>query len=127
MKTLAGFLLVGTGSFLGGGARYLVARWLPGPAVGAFPWATFAVNVAGCSLLGLLAGLGTAGRAVDPRVRLLLATGFCGGFTTFSTFMDENLSLLRGGRPGAFALYAAASLVLGFAAIVLGHHLAGRP
>ena len=127
MKTLVGCLLAGAGSFLGGGTRYLVSRWLPRPGAGAFPWATFAVNVAGCFLLGLVSGMGTAGRAADPRLRLLLATGFCGGFTTFSTFMDENLSLLRGGRPGAFALYAAASLVLGFAAIVLGHHLAGRP
>ena len=124
MKTLLDFLAVGAGSFLGGALRFLVGKWLPGTAGGGFPWATFAVNVAGCFLLGLVAGCAGRNAGFDPRLRLLLATGFCGGFTTFATFMDENLSLLRDGRPGVFALYVAASLALGFAAVLLGHQLA---
>ena len=127
MKTLLDLLLVGCGSFLGGAARFLVSKVLPTGGGAGFPWATFAVNVAGCFLLGLVAG--AAGRAggLDPRLRLLLATGFCGGFTTFSTFMDENAALLRSGHAPVLALYLAASLALGFAAVLAGHWLASRP
>ena len=124
MKALLDFLAVGAGSFLGGGARYLAGRCLPGTSGGGFPWATFAVNIAGCFLLGLVTGLSARAGGLDPRLRLFLAIGFCGGFTTFSTFADENLALLRTGRPAAFALYALASLALGLAAAFLGHRLA---
>ena len=64
---------------------------------------------------------------MTPLLDLLLATGFCGGFTTFSTFMDENASLLHSGHAPILALYLSASLVLGFAAVLAGHWLASRP
>ena len=124
MKTFLSVFLVGCGSFLGGAARYLVSKVLPAGSGAGFPWATFAVNVAGCFLLGLVAGLAGRVDGIDPRLRLLLATGFCGGFTTFSTFMDENAALLRSGHVPVLALYFVASLALGFAAVLLGHHLA---
>lgn len=127
MKTIIDIVLVGCGGFFGRAARFLVSKVLSTGGGAGFPWATFAVNVAGCFLLGLVAG--AAGRAggLDPRLRLLLATGFCGGFTTFSTFMDENAALLRSGHAPVLALYLAASLALGFAAVLAGHWLASRP
>ena len=124
MKTFLSVFLVGCGSFVGGTARYLVSKVLPTGGGAGFPWATFAVNVAGCFLLGLVAGFAGRADGIDPRLRLLLASGFCGGFTTFSTFMDENAALLRSGHGSLFVLYLAASLAFGFAAVLLGHHLA---
>ena len=124
MKALLDILFVGCGSFLGGAARFLVAKAMPTGGGAGFPWATFAVNVAGCFLLGLVAGFAGRAGGIDPRLRLILATGFCGGFTTFSTFMDENVAFLRSGHGALFALYVAASLALGFLAVLAGHHLA---
>ena len=124
VNALRDILLVGCGSFFGGAARFLVAKALPSGGGAGFPWATIAVNVAGCFLLGLVAGFAGRAGGIDPRLRLLLATGFCGGFTTFSTFMDENAAFLRSGHGAMIALYVAASLALGFAAVLLGHHLA---
>ena len=124
VKTFLSVFLVGCGSFMGGAARFLVSKGLSAGGGAGFPWATFAVNVAGCFLLGLAAGFAGRAGGIDPRLRLLLATGFCGGFTTFSTFMDENAAFLRSGHGTMIALYVAASLALGFAAVLLGHHLA---
>ena len=126
MKALIDILLVGCGSFAGGAARFLVSKALPTGGGAGFPWATFAVNVAGCFLLGLVAGCAGRAGGLDPRLRLLLATGFCGGFTTFSTFLDENAALLRSGHGATLALYVAASLALGLAAVLAGHCLGGK-
>ena len=87
-----------------------------------FPWGTMTVNVVGCFLIGLLSGMSLGGQ-ISPTTKLVLVTGFCGGFTTFSTFMNENLLL---GRDGAFlsaVLYTLASLVLGLIAVVIGYQL----
>ncbi|WP_306302531.1 fluoride efflux transporter CrcB [Prevotella corporis] len=93
---LKGFLLVGIGSFLGGGLRFLVSRmtaeWVATP----FPLATFAVNIIGCLVIGYVSGLPLGGW-LSADTRLILTTGFCGGFTTFSTFMNENTSLMKNG------------------------------
>jgi len=113
---LKDFLLVGAGSFLGGGLRFLVAKMLQ--TAGDFPLGTFAVNVVGCFLIGFLYGLKWDGEWLSPSARLMLTTGFCGGFTTFSTFMNEcdglrdNVSML--------SFYLFASLALGFVALLLG-------
>ena len=116
-------LLVFVGSFFGGGARYLVGRLFQTWAAESFPWGTMTVNVVGCFLIGLLSGMSLGGQ-ISPTTKLVLVTGFCGGFTTFSTFMNENLLL---GRDGAFlsaVLYTLASLVLGLIAVVIGYQLA---
>ena len=95
MKNL---LLVCLGSFFGGGMRYLVALLCSKMSEsanvthGAFPWGTFAVNIAGCLLIGFLSGM-AATDYLPPRWKMVLITGFCGGFTTFSTFMNENYLL----------------------------------
>ena len=121
-------LLVCIGSFFGGGMRYLVALFherLTGPsavACGLFPWATFAVNVIGCLLIGLFTGIAASGH-LPAQWKLVLITGFCGGFTTFSTFMNENY-LLGKDHLLMLAIYTLASLALGMAALVVGYKIA---
>jgi CrcB protein len=109
-------LFVGLGGAAGSMLRLVVGRFLN---VG-FPWGTLLVNVAGCLILGLLLGLVERGQLNFPAVRVMLVTGFCGGFTTFSAFMGENLSMLRAGEFMAFILYTAGSMVLGLAMVWLG-------
>ena len=121
-------LLVCIGSFFGGGMRYLVAllhERLIGPsavACGLFPWATFAVNVIGCLLIGLFTGIAASGH-LPAQWKLVLVTGFCGGFTTFATLMNENY-LLAKDHLLMLAIYTLASLALGMAALVVGYKMA---
>ena len=118
------FLLVGTGSFLGGGMRLLVSRllaaWVPTP----FPLGTFTVNVLGCLLIGFFSGQPVGSGHLSPAARLLLTTGFCGGFTTFSTFMSEHTALVKDGQYFYLAFYLLGSLALGLVAVLEGHQLA---
>ena len=108
--------------------RYLVAllhERLTGPsavAYGSFPWATFAVNVIGCLLIGLFTGIAASGH-LPAQWKLVLITGFCGGFTTFSTFMNDNLLMARDGQMLAALLYTVLSMVLGMAAVVAGYQV----
>lgn len=115
------FLIVGMGSFLGGGARFLVSRGLA--AWTAMPLGTFVVNVAGCLLIGFFSALDYGGGLLNAQTRLVLTTGFCGGFTTFSTFMNENWSFVKDGNYLSLALYVAGSLAFGGLAAMLGHVL----
>lgn len=112
-------LLVAAGSAAGGVCRWLLAGLLQRAT---FPSGTLAVNALGCLLAGWLAArLGepsTAGPA--QMARLLLVTGFCGGFTTFSAFSLETLRLAQEGRGGRALAYVAASLLLGMAAVATG-------
>ena len=114
-------LLVGTGGFVGSILRYAVGRALGGITWLSLPWGTLAVNVAGCFLIGILSGLPTP---LSAHARLVLITGLCGGFTTFSTFMNENLLLARDGNITTAAIYTALSLLLGMAALVAGYKMA---
>ncbi|MDR2891086.1 MAG: CrcB family protein [Alistipes sp.] len=91
-----------------------------------FPWGTLAVNVVGALLIGVLYGLAERGNISSSEVRLLLMAGFCGGFTTFSALMGENLTMLRAGEFLPFALYTAASLLVGLAAVWLGWWMVQR-
>ena len=121
-------LLVCIGSFFGGGMRYLVGQLhvrLTGPkafAYGLFPWGTFAVNIIGCLLIGLFTGIAASGH-LPAQWKLVLVTGFCGGFTTFSTFMNENY-LLGKDNLMMLAIYTVASLALGMGALVVGYKIA---
>ncbi|MGB8193575.1 MAG: fluoride efflux transporter CrcB, partial [Chitinophagaceae bacterium] len=106
---LKNFLLVGLGGMAGSMLRYGVYLLIK---PGVFPWATFTVNIAGSLLIGLLMGYSV--RLQSPQnMQLLLATGLCGGFTTFSAFSADNVVLLKDGRIAAFFLYAAASILIG--------------
>ncbi|MGI6231864.1 MAG: fluoride efflux transporter CrcB [Prevotella sp.] len=118
------FLIVGLGSFLGGGSRYAVSQLMKSVFGSATPMGTLTVNIVGCFLIGLLSAMSFDGRWLTPAMRLVLVTGFCGGFTTFSTFMSENAGLLQNRDYMIFAAYLLASLLLGFAALVGGHELA---
>ena len=110
-------LLVGTGGFVGSILRYAVGRALGGITWLSLPWGTLAVNVAGCFLIGILSGLPTP---LSAHARLVLITGLCGGFTTFSTFSSEVVQLLRSGQTALAAGYAVLSVTVGVACVALG-------
>jgi len=108
VETLTRLFLVCLGGALGSGARYLVALGAARVLGSAFPWGTLAVNVAGSFLVTCVVHLSVASQAVSPELRLFLATGVMGGFTTYSTFNHETLQYLRDGA----LLLGAANLVL---------------
>ncbi|MDR0768577.1 MAG: fluoride efflux transporter CrcB [Dysgonamonadaceae bacterium] len=107
-------ILVGLGGGVGSILRFLVSK-IPF-AQDSFPWATFAVNIVGCFLIGLSAKY----RFLDADMRLLLIVGFCGGFTTFSTFTAENVSLYQAGNYPLLAFYILLSVIAGLAAMLAG-------
>ena len=110
------FLGGGTGSVLRYGVQMLLhERIVPY----SFPWATFAVNIVGSFLIGMFYVL-SARFHLPTDIRLLLTTGLCGGFTTFSTFSNDGLILLKQGLYGLFLTYVLLSVVLGVAAALLG-------
>ena len=117
IKTL---LLVGSGGFLGSVSRFLASRYMQENFPTAFPFGTFFVNVTGCFLIGLIYGLSERSALLTPGWKMFLAIGFCGGFTTFSTFANENLALLRDGEFYYFFLYTGLSVFLGIMATFLG-------
>lgn len=116
-------LIIGTGSFLGGVARFLLARYIQNYAISSFPFGTFIVNVLGCFLIGIFYGLADKGNLLSTAMRLFLTVGFCGGFTTFSTFANENVALLRDRDILYFSLYAGLSVICGILAVYLGNLL----
>ena len=122
MKILRNILLVGAGSFVGGVLRYAVSLLLKYS--GGFPWATFTVNLLGCLAIGLLWGLFNRYSNVSQQLVLLLSVGFCGGFTTFSTFSKESLQLIQSGNWMYLALYVAGSVVLGLLLVAAGYQIA---
>ncbi|GGX08734.1 fluoride efflux transporter CrcB [Aquimarina muelleri] len=109
--------------FIGGGtgsiARYLISKYLNNSSTG-IPYGTLTANVLGCLLIGIILGLSLKNNIISQNTVLLLATGFCGGFTTFSTFAYENHVLLKSGDFINFILYAIASLVIGLLFVFLG-------
>ena len=119
-KTL---LCVGAGSFVGGIARYGLTRWVSAGNFTHLPLGTMVVNVAGCLFIGLLYGWFERADVLSPEWRLFLTVGFCGGFTTFSTFSLESLVLLEDGRPVLFGGYVLLSVTLCLAGVWLGKHL----
>jgi CrcB protein len=108
-------LLVALGGAFGSAGRYLVSRLMES----SFPWGTLTVNVVGSLLIGLLVGLVSRG-AVSPEMKLLLVTGFCGGFTTFSTFANESFGMMRTGDMLLAALYIGGSVAMGIIAVWIG-------
>jgi len=113
------YLVVGAGGFAGAIARYAVALWIDSYWRRPFPLATFCINVSGCFLIGLFLSLALL-RLPDPMLRLLLATGFLGAYTTFSTFELETHNLTVSGATGWALANVIASVVAGFAAVRLG-------
>ncbi len=116
-------IVVGLGSFVGGGLRFLLSGLAKQYIHHPFPLGTFVVNILGCLAIGLFYGCFERGHILHPDLRLFLTVGVCGGFTTFSTFMNENLQLLKGEQFLWMALYAAFSLLLGLLAVWAGYAL----
>ena len=116
-------LLVALGGALGSSLRYLVSKWISAGWAASFPLGTFTVNILGCLLIGLLTGL-VANGVISQDLKFLLVTGFCGGFTTFSTFANESLSLMRPGEILTSALYIGLSVAAGVFAVWVGMKLA---
>jgi CrcB protein len=116
-------MIIGTGSFLGGVSRFIVSRMVQNNADSAFPFGTLVVNVLGCLIIGIVYGVADRGTIITPEMRLFLAVGFCGGFTTFSAFAAENIAMLRDGNVLYFALYAGISVFLGVLATWSGNVL----
>jgi CrcB protein len=114
---LNNILLVGLGGGLGSILRYLCQRSLNA----GFPYGTLLVNVLGCFIIGLFWGLFT--RHLDESKRLFLVTGFCGGFTTFSSFTYEGVQLILENRWFTFAIYTVISITVGLLATFLGFKL----
>lgn len=120
---MLGCLLVGIGGFLGSVARYLVGL-LPLKVAGGFPMKTLLVNVVGALAISVIVALAAKGKGLDPRLVLMLKTGICGGFTTFSTFAYEAFDLMQNGHAASAVAYMVLSVVLGILAIWLGQVLA---
>lgn len=104
--------------------RFLVSKMVQSCTVFAFPFGTMTVNVLGCLIIGFLSALTWTGTVMSPSTKLLLTTGFCGGFTTFSTFMNETSSLMKEGEYLYVFLYLFGSILLGFLAVLAGQQLA---
>ena len=117
-------LIVGTGSFIGGAMRYWLSTLMKNVCGQGFPWGTLMVNLLGCFLFGMLFAVFGKSSATDNTLYLLLTTGICGGFTTFSTFANESVQMLQQGNTWGFVGYVATSVVAGLALIALGYGVA---
>lgn len=108
-------LLVGLGSFIGGISRYLVTLFVQNKFLSTFPYGTLVVNIIGCFLIGVIYGFSDRGN-MNPELRLFLATGIMGGFTTFSSFSNDTIGMLRDGQYLPAVSYVAFSVIIGLAA-----------
>lgn len=125
MSAMVGSLLVAVGGGVGAAVRFVVADSIRARRPSGFPWGTWWVNVLGSLVVGVVTGtLLFAGGPDVERWRLLLATGFCGGFTTFSTASVETVALLRASRLRAASAYAFSTLAATLAAVASGIWLA---
>jgi fluoride exporter len=114
------FLLIGLGGAAGSMLRYAFALWFKSSS---FPFATFLVNIIGCFIIGCVFAVSMRNELFAANWKLFLATGICGGFTTYSAFSMESLQLLQQQRVGLFALYIVATIIGGLAATWCGYYL----
>ena len=115
------YLLVGIGGMFGSIARFISSSYFLHAIPNArFPWGTFFVNILGCLLIGLIVGIIERFTQFNSEIRLLCITGFLGGFTTFSAFGIETLTLIREGSLVLALIYALSSLVLGISCAYVG-------
>lgn len=126
---MTSYVLVGVGGLIGANARYVVSNSIARRTGVSFPYGTLLVNASGCLFLGFLLTL-LAGRFDnDPNAALFAGTGFCGAYTTFSTFTYETLALMRRGMPATFLINLLVSVATGvggaafgvWAATMIGH------
>jgi CrcB protein len=123
MIDLKNILLVLAGSAAGGSVRYITSLMIQSKNTTLFPLGTFLINLIGCFIIGMIYAIASRNVATGSDIKLLLATGFCGGFTTFSAFAFENLELFKSGQYLTALLYIILSVVLGILAVILGAYL----
>lgn len=123
-RAVLNMLAIAIGAAIGANLRYGLTRWAAEHLGASFPYGTLLVNIIGCLLIGALLTLAAARLPLSEPLRLLLVTGLLGGFTTFSSFGWEAYGLAIAGDWALAALYVAASVLLGLAAVLLGAGLA---
>ena len=116
-------LLIGLGGFLGSISRFLIALGLNRFFQSVLPIGTLAVNILGCLLIGIIYSLAEQKNILSPELRIFLGVGFCGGFTTYSSFAFDKLSLIKTGDFLMLAVYVGASVFLGLIAVYLGSQI----
>ena len=116
-------IVVGLGSFVGGGLRFLLSGLAKQYIHHPFPLGTFVVNILGCLAIGLFYGCFERGHILHPDLRLFLTVGVCGGFTTFSSFALETGGLIKDGNGYISLLYAGLSVVCGLIAVFAGESI----
>ncbi|MEA4852232.1 MAG: fluoride efflux transporter CrcB [Paludibacter sp.] len=114
-------LLVGLGGFIGSVARFLVSKLNLSWHFFSIPMGTLTVNVLGSFIIGILVGISVKSDLISTDLRVFLMVGFCGGFTTFSSFSSENLMLMQNGQVFTMLIYTSLSILLGFLAVYLGY------
>ena len=113
-------LIVGLGGAVGSMLRYAVQKFFQTQTAAAFPTGTLLVNIAGCFLIGILWSFVSRSFTWNDEMKLLLMTGFCGGFTTFSAFTLEGIGLLKENKTALFFIYLTASVIGGLLATFIG-------
>ena len=113
-------LIAGQGGFMGTCLRYLTGRLCHLWELGGFPLGTFVVNIVGSFIIGALLGLAERNNFITPTMNVLLVTGFCGGFTTFSSFADDIFLLMQQRNWTIFAIYTSLSIILGVFFVWIG-------
>jgi len=113
-------LIIGVGGFIGSIMRYLGQLAAGKIFPPSFPMGTFLVNIVGCLIIGIVYALSEKGNMLTADMRMFLAIGFCGGFTTFSTFASDNFLMLKDNSIGLMLLNVTGSVVLGILAVYLG-------
>ena len=119
-----GVFIVGIGGFIGTVARYLLSQFIQKYFNTAFPLGTLIINILGCLIIGLLFGMFERGSLISSELRLFLTVGFCGGFTTFSTFSNDSVNLINDGELLYLMLYMGLSIFAGISFTFLGKILA---
>jgi|SRR4026208_853861 len=121
---LKNFLIVGLGGGAGSMLRYAIQKIFNVHSAAVFPTGTLLVNIAGCFLIGILWGMVSRSLTWNEEMKLLLMTGFCGGFTTFSAFTLEGIGLLKENKTALFIIYLTSSVIGGLLATFIGIRIA---
>ncbi|WP_372639471.1 fluoride efflux transporter CrcB [Ancylomarina sp.] len=116
-------LLIGLGGFLGSISRFLIALGVNRIFQSVLPVGTLAVNILGCILIGIIYSLAQEKNMLSPELRIFLGVGFCGGFTTYSSFAFDKFSLIKTGDFLMLSVYVSASVFLGLIAVYLGSQI----
>ncbi len=116
-------IIAGLGGFIGTCLRFLTGKFAHFVTSSPFPWGTFAVNIIGAFIIGIFFGLAEKTHLISPSMNVFLITGFCGGFTTFSSFSEDIFLLIQQKHWAYFGLYVGLSLLLGVLLVWLGRSL----